>query len=76
MESNYNYNVVASAVLDMLQNLGKHQGPYGGIYTDVNYLPPVECSHLYKFLEPYVKRTQKYRPLLDELLSAAFLKYG
>ena len=74
MESNYSYNVIASAVLDMLQNLGRYQGLIGGIQTDVNYLTPTECDHLCKFLEPYVERTQKYRPLLEELRSAASLK--
>lgn len=74
MESNYNYIVVANAVLNILQNLGKYSGQIGGIQTDVTYITPTECEHLYKFLQPYAERLKIYQPLLEELRDAASLK--
>lgn len=73
MESNYNYTVVASAVLDMLQNLGRHLPPSGGMRTDVTYLTSDQCYYLYQFLRPYAESLKMYQPLLDELKIAASL---
>lgn len=68
--SNYHYNGTAQAVLDVLQNLGRYMSPGGGIMTDVTYLTPEQCYHLYKFLEPYASHFKTYKPLLEELKDA------
>lgn len=74
MESTYNYIVVAQAVTDLLQNIGKHQGLIGGIQTDVTFLTSTQCEHLYKFLVPYAESLKVYKPLLEELRNAASLE--
>jgi len=74
MQSDYSYNYTASAVLDMLQNLGRYLPLSGGMRTDVTYLTAEQCYHLYKFLRPYAGSFKRYQPLLKELQSAASLK--
>ena len=68
--SNYHYNGTACAVLDLLKNLGRYESLGGGIMTDVTYLTPEQCYHLYKFLEPYASDFKTYKPLLEELKHA------
>lgn len=71
---NHSYAVTASAVLDFLQSTGRYLTPFGGITTDVTYLTPEQCKHLYKFLVPYAENLKVYNPLLEELRDAACLE--